>query len=364
MPKQLGQIRADHDDRLALARPARRSGGRSRPSSRRRSRGSARRAAGRRPPGAAAGRAPPSAGCRPRARRSACAGPAALTRSRVHPARRLGPPPPQVQPAPAGVVAQGRVGQVVLDRPRQGEPFPLAVLAQEPEPLRDPSPRARRVIAPIPLTRTSPERTGSRPKIARSSSVRPAPTRPGDAQDLAPTERQVGPLRARSCRASPSSSRTGSPGVCGDAREHLGQVAADHRRDDRRQRRPRHRPRGDRRAVAEHGVSLGDPADFLEEMADVDDRQPPRPQPVDHREQPLGVALGQRAGRLVEDDHPGVRDQGPGDLDELLRADAQRAGDGVGPDLGMLEQLERLGDQPAVLAAPDQAGRRPAPGRA
>ena len=35
------------------------------------------------------------------------------------------------------------------------------------------------------------------------------------------------------------------------------------------------------------------------------------------------------------------------------------AGERVGPDLGMLQQLERLGHQPPVLAAPDQAGRDP-----
>ena len=60
-------------------------------------------------------------------------------------------------------------------------------------------------------------------------------------------------------------------------------------------------------------------------MADVDDRQPASPQPFDDREEPLGVALGERARRLVEDDHAGLRDQRPGDLDQLLRPDTQVA---------------------------------------
>ena len=53
--------------------------------------------------------------------------------------------------------------------------------------------------------------------------------------------------------------------------------------------------------------------------------------------------FGERAGRLVEDDHPGTRDQGPGDLDQLLSTDAQVADLGLGPDVGMLEQGEGLG---------------------
>ena len=72
-------------------------------------------------------------------------------------------------------------------------------------------------------------------------------------------------------------------------------------------------------AVAEDRVALGDGLHLFEEVADVDDRDPLRLQPADHLEQPRGVVLGERAGRLVEDDHPGLGDQAPGDLDELPR---------------------------------------------
>ena len=60
-----------------------------------------------------------------------------------------------------------------------------------------------------------------------------------------------------------------------------------------------------------------------------------------------GVVLGERARRLVEDDHPGVGDEGPGHLDELLRAHAQVAEHRLGPDVGMVEQLKSLAPRSA-----------------
>src|SRR5262249_4436504 len=56
------------------------------------------------------------------------------------PPRRRRAPPPQVEPSPARVRRERRVGQVVLDRAAEREPFALAVLAQEPQPLADPAP--------------------------------------------------------------------------------------------------------------------------------------------------------------------------------------------------------------------------------
>ena len=68
----------------------------------------------------------------------AWAGPDALTRSRAIQRidlarRRLRFSQPQ------RACRQCRIGQVVFDRAAQGEPFPLAVFAQESEPLRDPA---------------------------------------------------------------------------------------------------------------------------------------------------------------------------------------------------------------------------------
>ncbi len=92
--------------------------------------------------------------------------------------------------------------------------------------------------------------------------------------------------------------------------------------------------------------------------------EPAAAEAVDDGEKPLGVALRERAGRLVEDDHPGVREQGPGHLDELLGADAEVADAGIGADVGMLEQREHLGHEPPMLAAVDDSARGRAPGRA
>ena len=96
--------------------------------------------------------------------------------------------------------------------------------------------------------------------------------------------------------------------------------------------------------------------DFLQEMTDVDDRQPALTEPFDDLEQPLGIAFGQRAGRLVEDDHPRVRDESPGHLDQLLGAHAQVAHLRFGPDIRMFQKREGFGDQPSVFAGLDQSG--------
>ena len=74
---------------------------------------------------------------------------------------------------------------------------------------------------------------------------------------------------------------------------------------------------------------------------------------------PLGVVFGKRTGRLVEDDDAGTRDKGPSHLDQLLGAHAQVADLGLGPDVGMFEKREGIGNQFAVLAAADEPGPNP-----
>ncbi len=132
-------------------------------------------------------------------------------------------------------------------------------------------------------TRIRPATTGPSPKTARTSVVRPAPTKPGDAQDLAAPEHQ-----ARGSRRLPDAKLVELEDRLAGRMRHAGkelvQVAADHVSDDRLQVRFRQSPAGDRSTVSQHGVGLGDPAHFLEKMADINDGQPAAAEPLDDRE--------------------------------------------------------------------------------
>ena len=53
-------------------------------------------------------------------------------------------------------------------------------------------------------------------------------------------------------------------------------------------------------------------------MADEDDGRALVPEPADRREDPLDLVVGERGGRLIEDEDPGAAHYAAGDLDELL----------------------------------------------
>ena len=245
-----------------------------------------------------------------------------------------------------------------IERPR-ASPSVLRSSLRKPTPCVDADSRgrvpARDVLDPDPARR----RPAPSPKIARTSVVRPAPTSPAMPR-ISPRRsdqvRRAWPSSGREVRRAPGSARPARAARAGKSSSRSRPTMwamIDFRSVSAR------RPVGDRSAVAQHGVGLRDPAHLLEEMADVDDRQPALREPLDDREQPLGVALGERAGRLVEDDDPRARDQGPGHLDQLLGAHAQVADPRLGPDVGMFEQVEGLGDDPPMLAAADQPGPDP-----
>ena len=105
------------------------------------------------------------------------------------------------------------------------------------------------------------------------------------------------------------------------ARELLRQAAADHQLDDLRHGEvspPRPPPTlWPSRSTVKRSATC---CDFFEEVADVDDgsRRAPRSRSIE-REQPFGVLLRQRTGRLIEDENAHVDQQRAGDLDELLR---------------------------------------------
>ncbi|MDP9642304.1 hypothetical protein J2S53_002249 [Actinopolyspora lacussalsi] len=76
-------------------------------------------------------------------------------------------------------------------------------------------------------------------------------------------------------------------------------------------------------AVAQDGGAVGDLADLVHPVRDVDDPGAVAAQFGDHREQPVHLGTGQRRGRLVHDQHRGVLGQRAGDGDQLLLADAE-----------------------------------------
>ena len=75
--------------------------------------------------------------------------------------------------------------------------------------------------------------------------------------------------------------------------------------------------------VAQHGDAVAEAEDLRHAMGDVDHRHAAFAQPVDQGVQLLDFLLAERAGRLVEDDHPGPAADRGGDLHHLLLGDAQ-----------------------------------------
>ena len=181
--------------------------------------------------------------------------------------------------------------------------------------------RARLEQSPGPEPRpSSPGRARKRPGATPSD---PAPTRPAIPNTSPRCEGAGRPASAASGRTG----RTGRGSARSTCRGIFGNSSVSSRPTIRatmsRERGVRQSTRTDRPAVAEDHVTLGHPLHFLQEVADVNDRQPPSPEPVDDLEEPSRVAFGQGAGRLVEHDHPGIRHQGPGHLDQLPGPDAQ-----------------------------------------
>ena len=97
---------------------------------------------------------------------------------------------------------------------------------------------------------------------------------------------------------------------------------------------------GHRAAVAEHREHVADSGHFLEEMADIDDAHPGRPQIANHGEQMSRVFLGERASRLVEHENLGVRRDRSSDLDQLLLGDRQPADGSVERQIALRKPAE------------------------
>ena len=119
-------------------------------------------------------------------------------------------------------------------------------------------------------------------------------------------------------------------------------VATDHRLRERGGRGFARAPRRDRHAVTQNGVAIGERLHLLEKMRDVNDRTALVAQPAHERGEFLRVGLRKAARRFVEHEHAATQRERAGDLDELLRRDAELSGGHIERDVGPAELRERL----------------------
>jgi hypothetical protein len=86
-------------------------------------------------------------------------------------------------------------------------------------------------------------------------------------------------------------------------------------------------------AVAEDRDVVADVRELVELVGDVDEADAPFLQVGDDPEEHRGLVRGERRRGFVEDEDAGVGGHGPGDLDQLLLADAQVGDERGGGDL-------------------------------
>ena len=75
---------------------------------------------------------------------------------------------------------------------------------------------------------------------------------------------------------------------------------------------------GDPPAVLEHGDPVGEVEDLGEPVRDVQEADAALLEPAHERVEQLDLVVGERGGRLVHDEQPGVQGERLGDLDDLL----------------------------------------------
>ena len=110
-------------------------------------------------------------------------------------------------------------------------------------------------------------------------------------------------------------------------------------------------------AVAKDGHGVADFEHLFELVGHVENRHPPIAQPAEGAKQTLGFGQRDRGGGFVQQQDPGVRGKGAGDLDQLLLGSAERGHVARRPnaqadqvhvaarvalDLGLVDELRRL----------------------
>ena len=143
-------------------------------------------------------------------------------------------------------------------------------------------------------------------------------------------------------------------------REEIADVAADHQPDDLLAAGGGDVQGLDALTVAQDGHPVGEGQDLLQAVGNVDAGDATSLEPAQDAHQQLGLRLGERRRRLVEEQDAGVLGQGLDDLHELLLADPE-VGDGVRRievDVVVLEQALGLsiGSMPVDQPAPGRLG--------
>ena len=104
-------------------------------------------------------------------------------------------------------------------------------------------------------------------------------------------------------------------------------------------------------AVAKYGHMSAEFEDFIEPMRHIEHRHSRLPKVADDAEQPLGLRGGQRSGRLIHHNEPGLEHQRAGDVDEPIFRCRQPLGVGVKRRAHTDPRRDRgdiLGDRPPV----------------
>ena len=118
--------------------------------------------------------------------------------------------------------------------------------------------------------------------------------------------------------------------------------AAHHHADDVVHGHVGHVPRVHIAPVAHDRHAVGDDAQLLHAVGDVDDAHALGLQPADEREQILDFRFGQRRGRLVHDENARVAEgQRLGDFHHLLLGDGEGAHAGSRADVAQMERIQQ-----------------------
>ena len=167
----------------------------------------------------------------------------------------------------------------------------------------------------------------------------------GDAEDLPAPQLEGNVLHGATAREVPDFQ---DDRLFGGVRRHVGRFfedgAPDHHRDDVVDRDGLRLDRVDVLTVAHDGDPVGDLAQLLEPVGDVDDALALLAQRADDAKEFSDLGVGERGGRLVHDEDGGVQRQRLGDLDHLLLRDLQvhDLGGGIQPESQLLDELGGL----------------------
>ncbi len=212
----------------------------------------------------------------------------------------------------------------------------LAVLGDHGEPAAHGLPRGRRADARAGHDHLAAgERADAEDRLEQLGAA--GALEPGDAHDLAGAQGQVDAVDVAVAGAAQLEPGLADLGALDRVGEERGDRATDHQPDQRGVVEVGGRLGRDLLAVLEDGDRVAEVEDLLEPVGDVEDGDAALGEAADDGVEELDLVVGQRGGRLVHLDDPGVEADRLGDLDDLLLGDRQRADPLAGADAGDAE---------------------------